>query len=245
MGVYLMRLYKRLRTTIALLLQNEAGFSLIEMAIVLVIMGLLLGGILKGQDLIENARLRAVQSQINEFRLAVNTFFLRYNALPGDYSGATSHINGHLRDGDDDGLISGAGLAPQSQAFQFWLHLSAAGLLTLGVRSIETAAPVFGQGAPASRLGGGFTVEYDPDPQQGLAGHWYVLGSTQGDRGDGPLLTPQQAMMLDKQADTGHPTTGRIRAKDGRGVQPFSCVTQEGAYNLNNTGKVCTLYFQF
>jgi hypothetical protein len=78
-----------------------------------------------------------------------------------------------------------------------------------------------------------------------MAGHWYVLGSAKGESGDGPLLTPQQAMMLDKQADTGHPKTGRIRAKDGRDVPTFSCVTREGGYNLQNKGKACAVYFQF
>jgi len=52
----------------------EAGFSLIELAVVLIIMGLLIGGILKGRDLIESARLKRVISQLNELRMATNTF---------------------------------------------------------------------------------------------------------------------------------------------------------------------------
>src|ERR1035441_8304528 len=63
---------------------DSSGFTLIEMAIVLVIIGLIVGGVLVGQDLIKAAEVRAQISQIEKYNTAVNTFRGKYDALPGD-----------------------------------------------------------------------------------------------------------------------------------------------------------------
>lgn len=77
-----------------------------------------------------------------------------------------------------------------------------------------------------------------------MPGHWFVLGTHNGNKGDGPGLTPLQAMSLDKKADNGDPTTGRIRVKDGAGVKAGSCVTPKGEYNTKNNEIACVIYFQ-
>ena len=68
------------------------GFTLIEIAIVLVIIGLLLGGILKGQELITSARVRNLISQQDGVKAAFFGFQDRFRALPGDYTAATTNI---------------------------------------------------------------------------------------------------------------------------------------------------------
>jgi prepilin-type N-terminal cleavage/methylation domain-containing protein len=90
---------------------RQQGFSLIESAIVLVIMGFLIGSVLKGRDLIESARLKRVISQLNEYRLATNTFLDKYDALPGDFSEASHVIDQRLQNGNGNGIVDGAGLA--------------------------------------------------------------------------------------------------------------------------------------
>ena len=70
--------------------QKEAGFTLIELSIVLVIIGLIVGGVLVGQDLIRAAEVRAQVSQIEKFNTAVNTFRGKFNAIPGDMALATA-----------------------------------------------------------------------------------------------------------------------------------------------------------
>ena len=65
-------------------LKTRSGFTLIELSIVLVIIGLLVGGVLVGKDLIEAASLRKQGSQIQEIVASVNTFRLKYNCVPGD-----------------------------------------------------------------------------------------------------------------------------------------------------------------
>ena len=63
---------------------KNKGFTLIELSIVLVIIGLIVGGVLVGQDLIKAAEIRATVSQVEGYNSAVNTFRLKYNGLPGD-----------------------------------------------------------------------------------------------------------------------------------------------------------------
>ena len=66
--------------------QTEKGFTLVELAIVLVIIGLLVGGVLAGQDLIKSAKLQKGVKQITELNTATNTFQTKYGQLPGDYT---------------------------------------------------------------------------------------------------------------------------------------------------------------
>src|SRR5665213_3372659 len=68
--------------------QNRQGFTLIELSIVLVIIGLIVGGILVGRDMIEAAKVRATVSQYEKFITAANTFKLKYGDLPGDLTTA-------------------------------------------------------------------------------------------------------------------------------------------------------------
>ena len=70
------------------------GFTLVELAIVMIIIGLLIGGILKGQELVENARVNATVAQIKAIQAATATFHDKYNALPGDMINPTGRLSG-------------------------------------------------------------------------------------------------------------------------------------------------------
>ncbi len=87
---------------------NQKGFTLIEIAIVLVIIGLLLGGVLKGQELINTARVRALNNTVDGITAAWFSFQDRYRAFPGDYTQATLNLPdpaGVIVNGDGDGLV--------------------------------------------------------------------------------------------------------------------------------------------
>ena len=73
---------------------KQGGFTLIEIAIVLVIIGLLLGGVLKGQELINTARVRALNNSVDGVTAAWFSFQDRYRAFPGDYTQATVNLPG-------------------------------------------------------------------------------------------------------------------------------------------------------
>ncbi len=103
--------------------RRQSGFTLIEIAIVLVIIGLLLGGILKGQELITSARVRNIIAQLDGTKAAFFGFQDRYRALPGDFNKATTQIAGASKDGNGDGQILG------DESIAVWDHLSHAGFI--------------------------------------------------------------------------------------------------------------------
>ena len=73
---------------------RQTGFTLVEIAIVLVIIGLLLGGVLKGQELIENSRIKSIVNDMKAIQAAYNGYIDRYKALPGDETAATMTARG-------------------------------------------------------------------------------------------------------------------------------------------------------
>jgi prepilin-type N-terminal cleavage/methylation domain-containing protein len=109
---------------------HQRGFTLIEIAIVLVIIGLLLGGVLKGQELITSARVRNLISAQDGVKAAFFGFQDRFRAYPGDYSQATQNIanmtttcsNGN---GNGNGIVDAG-----TESILAWEHLSKAGFIT-------------------------------------------------------------------------------------------------------------------
>jgi prepilin-type N-terminal cleavage/methylation domain-containing protein len=117
--------------------KKQAGFTLVEIAIVLVIVGLLLAGVLKGQELIENSRIKAIVTDMRAVQAAVNGYQDRYRAIPGDETLATMAARGWgasaaAGGGNADGVLG----ITAAQAFTnageqraFWRALRASGLI--------------------------------------------------------------------------------------------------------------------
>ena len=87
--------------------RNQKGFTLVEIAIVLVIIGLLIGGVLKGQAMIQNAKVKRVVKSADEMRAAFYTFYDKFGAYPGDENLAASPPS-DTNNGNGDGLIAAA-----------------------------------------------------------------------------------------------------------------------------------------
>ncbi|MFL6658177.1 MAG: prepilin-type N-terminal cleavage/methylation domain-containing protein [Massilia sp.] len=136
------------------ILRKQAGFTLVEIAIVLVIIGLLLGGVLKGQEMIENARIKSVVGDMNGVAAAYNSYLDRYHALPGDETAATLTARGWL--GTASGNGNGVLLITPAQTFTnggeqaaMWRSLRAAGMA-----AGDPAAPATVAGLPKAGTGG-------------------------------------------------------------------------------------------
>src|SRR6266513_2473046 len=116
---------------------SEAGFTLVEIAIVLVIIGLLLGGILKGQEMITQAKIKNVVNDFNGITVAVTSYQDRYRFLPGDDKGASARWTvQNPVSGDGNGVILGNYNASASnppaateESNLFWWHLRIAGFV--------------------------------------------------------------------------------------------------------------------
>lgn len=103
---------------------NQAGFTLVEIAIVLVIIGLLIGGVLKGQAMVQNAKVKRVVKQGDELRAAVMTFYDKYGVYPGDENLGPVPPNGTDAEGDGDGQIENA------ERLEVYRDLGLAGLIS-------------------------------------------------------------------------------------------------------------------
>ena len=113
-------------------MRKQSGFTLIEIAIVLVIIGLLLGGVLKGQELITSARVRNLISQQDGIKAAYFGFLDRFRSLPGDYSLASTNIANVAvgANGNGNGQIESAlGGGAIDEHIAVWDHLSKAGFI--------------------------------------------------------------------------------------------------------------------
>src|SRR5471030_96946 len=112
---------------------KQAGFTLVEIAIVLVIIGLLLGGILKGQEMIVQAK---VKNSIQDFSGVSAAFYGyqdRYRAIPGDDIGATRWTTpGTVVAGNNDRILTGLYNASSGESAQWWDHLRRSGFVTGG-----------------------------------------------------------------------------------------------------------------
>jgi len=136
---------------------RQSGFTLVEIAIVLVIIGLLLGGILKGQEMITQARIKNVVNDLNGVTAAYFSYQDRYKSVPGDdLQAATRWASFATVAGTGDGQLTGlymdappaAAPTNANESLLFWWHLRAAGFVP---------GPTTGQGAwsqPTNAVGG-------------------------------------------------------------------------------------------
>ncbi len=188
--------------------KKQAGFTLVEIAIVLVIIGLLLGGILKGQELINSARVRNLADQNSGIQAAYFGFIDRYRQVPGDWltagsQGATAAIGVTINTGGngngriDNNLIEGAAV---------WEQLARAGFLGGGFTP-ATAAPA------------DITAYIGNAPTNAFAGA-LVLTRNLGFSGQaaarlnlhlGPNVPVSIARELDVKVDDGLPNSGILR----------------------------------
>jgi prepilin-type N-terminal cleavage/methylation domain-containing protein len=241
------------------------GFTLVELSVVLVIIGLLIGAILLGRDMIRAAELRKVVSQFQQFQTAVNMFYDQYRGLPGDLKNATNFYPTDTP-GNGDGYIddTAAGGIPEER--KDWQHLSLAGFVGGGYSGDLDGSGnwVLGQtGPPAPISGGGYWIGYPCGAPTGCAptgvfnraGHFIQLGRASGGTCIASLLTPQDAFYLDTKLDNGIASSGKLMGMNGFPAPATNCTTSVGVpadysvpagsvdYNLTNTGIACRIMY--
>ena len=191
------------------------AFSLVELGIVLIIMGVLVGAVLKGQDLLQVAKVNSVLEDIKRYRNIIAMYQHTYGEWPGDDPKAAERFEG-AENGNGDGVIDDA------DETLVWKHLMYAGSLSHG-------------DIPSSKLGGKYRLA--SNPAQGFSGVWLMLGA--GNQARGALLTPKQAQSIKMRADDGKANQGMIRFMEGEGAQG-NCLNGD-VLNLSNPNPACVL----
>lgn len=155
---------------------SKAGFTLIELSVVITVIGLVIGGIVLGKSLIRNSQLVAVGSEYAKYTQAINNFRSKYNALPGDFNGATalwgqasatpagclSTSLGHNEtcDGNGDGRVVNMQDYNNTayEQFRAWQHLGNAQMVEGNFTGLRGTSGTYhrnpGVNVPASRLSG-------------------------------------------------------------------------------------------
>lgn len=241
------------------------AFSLVELSIVLVILGLLVGGVLAGKSLIHAGELRAVSSEQQKIVTAYQAFRDKYFALPGDFSNATlvwgknsSVCNGQSGTATTPGTCNGNAdtqilyiSTVQHEHWRQWQHLSLAGFIEgtySGTQSSDVSKPSqnsgeIGENMPASKFpnAGWDTRYYDTGSGDGtyfagIAGNLlFFVGDDNNGNPATAIMTTEDAWNVDTKMDDGMPGTGKLF-----GMPRNNCTTASSASDFTGAYKLNT-----
>jgi prepilin-type N-terminal cleavage/methylation domain-containing protein len=187
--------------------QQQSGFTLVEIAIVLVIIGLLLGGVLKGQELINSAKVKNFANDFRNIPLFIYGYQDKFRALPGDDAAAVAHLGAgaNVATGTTlgNGTINGLwdSVTATDESWLFWQHARLANFAAGPTTWAAAAAtdPYVPKNADGGRIG----IQGGTAPISGLAGSYYVCSSG---------IQGKFVLQLDTTMDDGNTAGGSMRA---------------------------------
>ena len=212
--------------------KSNAGFSLVEISIVLVILGLLVGGVLTGQSLISSAEMRSQIKQIEQYDSAVLMFKNRFFELPADMvNPARFSLTAVAGFGNGDGYITGGStdgsdgsLWCYGEPMLLWIHLEQAGLIEghysddVILNGLQAKA---GTSYPLLKIpsSAGITL-HAVGPDYGTPGHVHYWWLNKGPFHDTNInychhtgMSAVNAFTIDSKIDDAKPFTGRVTIK--------------------------------
>lgn len=247
------------------------GFTLVELSIVLVIIGLLVGGIMAGSSLIRNSEVKTVITESQKYKDALYAFRNKYAGWPGDLTDATSYwgvkastgsdVTCHQTagtsnttcNGDGNGFIEAiAGDASYGERFLSWQQMKAAGLIEGSFSGASTTPPtetrVVGTNVPKATVGGYWHIFMLAGTVSGHA-HYFdgvYPGNAMMLWGQTAPLSTEEIWSVDTKLDDGLPATGGIVYIKSTSTWAPGCTTTDAVtseYNISNKTAKCGLYF--
>ena len=227
---------------------KQSGFTLVEMAVVLVIIGLIASAIAAGKEIVEASRVRGIMSEVRDNMQSFEQFVDKFRSYPGDYPKASTVF----KDDIDAAVEAAKVLVPSATVADFngngdnkvtwavpangntgegalaWLHLKLAGLgkykNLLGV--VQQGTAVLGSNVPTSSSDSfGYFIDYNTTMQN----HMGLGRQVDGQINNGVSLSPQRAEAIDKKMDDGKPGEGIVQSIGG------GCIAANGTdYNFDN-----------
>lgn len=223
--------------------RNQSGFTLIEIAIVLVIIGLLLGGVLKGQELINSAKVKNLATDFKNVPLYIYGYQDKYRALPGDDAAAASHVSGATNattpaGTQGNGVINGNwnSTTTTDESYLFWQHVRLAGLAPGSTTPGSTDyLPLNSVGGTIGLQSGTSTAANSPinasaGPTNPIRGS-YILCST--------AILGKFVKQLDTQMDDGNTASGSMMATPTTGYAIGAVATATADIDDAATYTVC------
>lgn len=228
---------------------RQQGFTLLEVSIVLVIIGLLTGGIIAGNVLIKSAELNGTTSDIRNYVASYNIFREKYRCVPGDCLYATRYFE-DVDNGDGDGLIdcalpSAGCTAPTDEQIMAIKELRQAELLSGDVLAWNSNALLIETKLRNCRI-----QYYSSDLYQKEENNLRIFALTPSIEN---CMSPEEAFMMDGKIDDGNPSMGSMLSMRISGSPQSDCVSTDytaapqadGKYNIDNDEAVCALFVRF
>ncbi len=250
---------------------KKSAFTLIELSIVLIIIGLLVAGVTGGASLIRSAQLRSVMSEARGFNVAVNAFVVQYDELPGDYGTPIGSSDFGDADGQINYVDTQTALISVGEGINAWHHLADSNTIdesltaltsndiNITVAGEDIAAQTAGTDVPDSKLDGvGWVFDYNDTASNernvviatgtialvdvaALNTVYHVVAEG--------AMTPTDALSVDTKLDDGIANSGRVQGSTLLPDAPVSTSFQESdcftttTYNTSETGESCALEF--
>jgi prepilin-type N-terminal cleavage/methylation domain-containing protein len=233
---------------------GSQGFTLIELSIVLVIIGLLVGGVMAGQSLVKQAKFRAAIGEQEAVQGALNAFRMQYNGFPGDFNNGFAYWGQNCAstvskcNGNGDRKITIAGNDPEElEGYRFWQHLNLAGMYPGAFTGVgngngtEATTGTVNVNIPASKMKGmGMTVVYEsPDAHYTTetthTGNILMYGGqVAGSIANKTEFSAADAYQMDSKADDGDPLVGHVLSIGTAGNGDADCVDNSVEPNMYN-----------